>query len=333
MSAEHPDRQLEPGDTIDDFEIKKLIGQGAMGDVFLAEHLPTQRIAALKILPPSLSTDIYSMESFTQEIMITCRLHHDHIVNGFASGVSDGHHYLALRYLDGEMLEAVVERQGAIDEKDAVYVIRQLAAAMKYAWETHQVIHRDINPANVMITSEGLPVLIDLGLAQIAGKPLTAVQQGMIEGTPNYMSPEQVVTPADVDFRADIYALGATLYYLLTTKIPFGEYNEDDILDLLVKNSLRLTDPRKYTPGITNGCVLLIEHMLARRPHKRHRAWDDLLADLQLVEDGKSNRIAPIPQEHSQMKREGVASAKGRSVTLMQRTATGSIKKVKKKQR
>ena len=202
-----------------------------------------------------------------------------------ASGETDGHHFLALRYIDGEMLENVIERQGPVDEQDAAFVIRQLSEAMQYAWEHHQVIHRDINPANVIITTEGAPVLIDFGLAQIVDQPLTAVLEGLIEGTPNYMSPEQVMTPGDIDFRTDVYALGATMYYLLTGRFPFGEYDEDDVLDLLRNNSLQLTDPRKYVPEISNGCVLLIEHMLARRPFKRHNSWDALIADLQLVED------------------------------------------------
>lgn len=329
MNADHPDLDLQPGDTLGLFTIRSFIGQGAWGDVFLANHNPTGASVALKVLPPSLSSDVYAMESFEQEAGITCKLKHPHIVSGVGSGEDRGHNFLALRYIDGQLLEDVVERQGAIDERDAAYVIRQLADAVKYAWEEYGIIHRDINPANVIINSEGVPVLIDLGLAQIKEHPLSAVQQGLIEGTPNYMSPEQVITPGDIDFRTDIYALGATMYFLLTGRFPFGEYDEDDVLDLLRNNSLQLTDPRKYVPEITNGCVLLIEHMLARRPFRRHDTWDALITDLQHVEDALSNRIAPIPQEHSQLKREGFGSKRGRSITIMQRTPTGSIKKIK----
>jgi serine/threonine protein kinase len=322
-----PSNELQAGDLLRGFRIEGYLGEGAMGKVYRARRESDQLPVALKVLPPSSLEDPYAKESFLIEMEITAQLSHPQLIHSVASGAADGMYFLALKYIEGETVEAYGDRKGPLNEDESLYLIHYLAGAMQYAWETHRVIHRDINPSNIILSLEGYPVLVDLGMAQYHRQPLSATLDGLVEGTPNYMSPEQSRNNPDIDYRTDVYGLGASLYRAVTGHIPFAEFDEDEVLNRLRSDDLILTDPRRYNPSVSNACVLLIERMLAKHPIHRCTSWQQLVQDIDRVLGGKAPAQGPLPQEQSMLKREGFAKPSARRISVMKRSASGTVRR------
>lgn len=288
-----------PGATVGGFRITKLIGKGGMGEVYLARQLSLDRDIALKILPHAITTDKENVERFLKEVRVLAKLEHPNIVTAYEAGVDDGVHYLAMGYVRGETLEDCLKKRGAFAEAEALRLIAKLAAAMGYAWHKHQLIHRDIKPANVILDETGEPKLADLGLTKSLGESGGLTMSGTIMGTPSYMSPEQVDGKDNVDFHADIYALGATLYHMLTGQIPFAATT---LMESLRKQATeRLPDPRQFVPTLSEGCVRVLARMLAKDPTDRYPSWQSLSDDLQRVSTGQTPASASLAAGKSAM--------------------------------
>lgn len=286
-----PAALVGPGTTIGNFRIERRLGGGAMGEVFLAIQLSMDRRVALKVLPQSLTRDSRTVERFRREVRMSARLEHPNIVTAFEAGEDFGHHFLAMTYVEGEDLGTRLKREGALDEQTALRAGRQVADALRYAWEEHQMLHRDVKPSNIMVDDNGRARLMDLGISVClseAQASLTTV--GMIIGTPHYMSPEQI-RGEDLDWRADAYSLGATLYHLVTGGPPFRGGGSAEVI------GQHLTEPvipaRERRGSLSPGCSLLLERMMAKSREERHRSWEDLLRDCDLVLAGKRPLLAP----------------------------------------
>ncbi|MCX7590601.1 MAG: protein kinase, partial [Kiritimatiellae bacterium] len=192
---------------------------------------------------------------------------------------------MAMAYVKGETLEELVAREGPLTEKVALQIARSVASALQYCWQEHRILHRDIKPANIMLDQYGSVRVMDMGISKMIGTKSELTLDDTILGTPNYMSPEQIEDSRRVDVRADMYSLGATLYFALTGQVPFKGASIAETLHKQIEGGL--PDPRIYAPKLSEPCVSLLEVMLARSPEARHPDWHSLINDIQRVETGK----------------------------------------------
>ena len=304
-----------PGVTFGGFRIKELLGKGGMGEVYLARQLSMDRYVALKILPSEFTAREDFVKRFLNEVRMAARLEHPNIVTAYEAGEDSGIYYLATAYVDGMSLDEVLEEQGAMAEDAALGIIRKVASALAYAWSKHRVLHRDVKPSNIMLDQEGEPQLTDLGLSKSLDEVTGMTLSGMVLGTPNYMSPEQAEGKADIDFHVDMYSLGATLYHMVTGQVPFESSSVIEVLRKQVTEAL--PDPRKFNPELSEGCVSLMEVMLAKDVKKRHADWEALMADIDRTLAGKDPGQAPLqPGESLLLRAGGVHTPEHKKIVL-----------------
>jgi formylglycine-generating enzyme required for sulfatase activity/predicted Ser/Thr protein kinase len=283
---------IAEGAIIGGFQIERLLGKGGMGEVYLARQLSLNRPVALKVLTNDKRLNTGMAGRFLQEMQALARLDHPNIVTAYEAGEYKDVLYLAMAYVKGESLEDRIAHAGRIYWQEACGLVKKLANALAYAWDEHRILHRDIKPSNVLLDGRGEPKLTDLGLVKSLAlgpapdsPPMGLTLAGAVIGTPNYMSPEQADGHADLDFRSDMYSLGATLYHMITGKMPF---QGSSLMATLRKQATEnLPDPRQYAPDIPEGIVVLLEIMLAKNPNQRHANWAELQADVQRVLEGQ----------------------------------------------
>ncbi len=283
-----------PGTTIGGFYIKSLIGIGGTGTVYLAKQLSMERDVALKILSKEITENPEDLELFMNEIRVTANLEHPNIVSAYESGEDSGYYYMALTYVNGPPLDKMIQKseKGYLPEKTALKITKKIASALAYAWNEHGIIHRDIKPENILIDTYGEPKLTDLGLSNSYNK-MTDDIRDVIMGTPNYMSPEQMENISNADLRSDIYSLGATLYQMLTGKIPFDNSNMVKTLNFTADDFI--SDPRKYNRNVTLQCIKLLEKMMARHPADRYQNWEDVIAEITRILNGRTVLAKKLP--------------------------------------
>ncbi len=290
-----PAPEMAPGSIVGNFKIERVLGTGAMGEVYLATQVSMQRPVALKVLPPGLTEDREYVKRFSQEVQTLGRLNHPNIVTAYEAGEDSGHHYLAMEFVDGEDLESCLERDGMLDEAETLRIGRRVADALCYAWEDYEVLHRDVKPANIMIDRNGQVRLTDLGISKQASDDSGLTMSGYIIGTPHFMSPEQARS-RQLDCRADIYALGATMYNMLTNRTPFdGETTMNILAQLISDEPLPIRD---FNPGVSDACLALVERMMAKDKEDRYQSWEEVVEDFDRVMAGElpASAAAPEPQ-------------------------------------
>ena len=206
--------------TVGPYHIIDKLGSGGMGAVYRA-HVPDSGIeVALKLLPKQLSADPNYLMRFRREANVGMELNHPHIVRTIDFGESKGTYYIAMEVIEGGTLEHHLTVSGAIPERTALKITRDLLSALQYAHEKN-VVHRDIKPSNILFDREGKSKLTDFGLAKAEAPDPQFMNHGTTVGTPHYMAPEQARGDA-LDIRADLYALGATLYHAVTGRTPYS---------------------------------------------------------------------------------------------------------------
>ena len=219
-------------------EILASIGQGGMGAVYKARQKQLNRVVALKILPPDIGSEPAFAERFTREAQALAQLNHAGIVTLYEFGQADGLFYFLMEFVDGVNLRQLL-KNGRVSAREALAIVPQICDALQFAHD-QGIVHRDIKPENILIDRRGRVKVADFGLAKLigteyepalsgtTGKPGVLTESGKIMGTPSYMAPEQVEHPAEVDHRADIYALGVVFYQMLTGELP-GKKNRTSI--------------------------------------------------------------------------------------------------------
>lgn len=280
------------------FEIVSKLGQGAMGGVYKAKQLSLDRVVALKVLPFELAKDKAYIERFLREARAVARLSHPNIIQGIDVGSAGGDYYFVMEYVDGPTLSEYVAENGPLPEEQALDIAEQIGKGLEHAHK-HGLVHRDVKPDNVMLAGDGTPKLCDLGLAKFTGRHAdthSTHAEGWIVGTPLYISPEQARGDEHVDIRADIYSLGATLYHMLTGKPPFVEANAAVVLTKHITELIE--DPRNLREDLSEGVVLLLGKMMAKRPQDRYADPTGFLKDLKAVRRGRPppQLRASIPQ-------------------------------------
>lgn len=247
------------------YRVLDSLGQGGMGQVFKAEHTIMGRIVAIKVLPRHKSTD-EAVNSFLREIRAQAQLDHENLVRALDAGHDGNVHYLVTEYVPGTDLRRLVRQGGVLDVAMAASIVTQAARGLEHAHHKG-LIHRDVKPGNLLVTPEGRVKVSDLGLVGYFGEGVEADQRAAIVGTADYLAPEQISTPQRVSPVSDIYALGCTLYYAVTGKVPFpGGTTRDKIAAHL---NLQPIDPRRINPALPSPFVDVIADMMAKKPEKR----------------------------------------------------------------
>lgn len=251
------------------FKLLGLLGSGGMSSVYLAEHVWLQRKQAIKVLPKKRVGDASYLERFRLEALATASLTHPHIVRLYDIDQEGDVHYLVMEYVRGENLQAIVARGGPIGFVDAARYVAQAARGLQFAHDA-KMVHRDVKPANLLLEDTGTVKVLDLGLALMQGgdaASLTLLHNENVLGTADYLAPEQALNSHDVDFRADIYGLGCTLFYLLTGHPPFPEGTLAQRISKHLTQSLPdiRTDRPDCPPALAAVCVKMTHKDPAQR--------------------------------------------------------------------
>jgi serine/threonine-protein kinase len=262
------------------YRLLRKLGEGGMGEVYLAFDDRADRSVAIKILSTFLASKPELVERFQREARHALHLEHVNIVRGYEVGKDEksGKHYLVMEYVDGPSAQALLDEYGRLSVGDALHIGLDIARALEYA-QSRNIVHRDIKPENILCTRTGVVKLADLGLAKEIGQAsnLTATRQGF--GTPYYMPYEQAISAKAADGRSDVFALGATLYHLITGQVPFQAESQVEILELKEKG---IYYPASMVrTGLPEQVNHILDRMMARDPRDRYQTASDLIVDLE----------------------------------------------------
>ncbi len=305
------------GHELGGYEIKATLGHGGMGTVYLARQKSLDRLVALKVLPSAMAAHPEFLARFTREALAAAQLTHHNVVQVYDVGSEGDTHFISMEYVRGSNLGAMVRKDGRLSVDDAVGYVLQAARALKYAHE-RGIVHRDIKPDNLMLNDLGIVKVADLGLAKFSRSTTAEPSPGLTEsnvldlqtigqeagditlqavamGTPAYMAPEQARDAAHVDHRADQYALGCTLYYLITGKPPFSGTTAFEVI------TKQLNEPvppiETHVRGVPTTLKAIIEKMLAKDPDDRYPDMGAVIRDLEAYLGVESEKGAFRPRE------------------------------------
>lgn len=260
-----------------DFELKKKLGKGGMGEVYLARQISLDRMVALKTLSKELAKKGDFVARFEREARSMAKIDHPNVVKIYAVDSYKGIHFAAIEFIDGQSVQKWLDHLGRFPVADAVHVAIICAEALKHA-HAENMVHRDIKPDNILITKKGVIKVADFGLAKAMDEDVSMTQSGTGLGTPLYMAPEQARNAKHVDQRSDIYALGATLYHLLTGKLPF---TGNTALELIIaKEKGNHPSARSLRSEIPERLDLVIDKMMAKDPNHRYKSCEEVIKDL-----------------------------------------------------
>jgi serine/threonine-protein kinase len=273
------------GKQLGDYSVLRRLGRGAMAEVYLAEQQSLGRQVAVKVLKAELASDPTCVQRFRREAQAAASLIHANIVQVHEVACIDGIHFIAQEYVQGANLQQYLARNGTLDLKLALLVLRQAAAALAKAAE-QKIVHRDIKPENILVTKSGEVKVADFGLARVVQNEgaVQLTQAGMTMGTPLYMSPEQAEGKT-LDHRSDIYSLGVACYQMLAGHPPF---TGDTALAVAVQHLKKSPEPlENVRPDLPPALARIVHKMMAKSPDHRHQSARELVRELR-----------PLLQEH-----------------------------------
>lgn len=279
--------------TLGKYVIQRRLGAGGMGTVFLALDTELQRTVALKVLPRERAANPKLVQRFKSEGQSAARLEHSNIVKIYEAGEINGYLYIALEYVDGTDVDALIRKRTYLPVKRSIDIIRQVALALEHADEKG-IVHRDIKPSNLMIRKDGLVKLADMGLARAIDDTADTgiTQPGMTVGTVDYMSPEQGRDSKLADIRSDIYSLGCTWYHMLTGSPPFAEGSVTQ--KMAAHASKPPPNPRTVNQNVPEAVIAVIHRMMAKNPRDRYQTPQELLDDLKQTMLGRKSVEADV---------------------------------------
>jgi TolB-like protein/tetratricopeptide (TPR) repeat protein/tRNA A-37 threonylcarbamoyl transferase component Bud32 len=273
----------------DRYRVERVVGEGGMATVYLAEDLKHHRKVAVKVMRPELSATLGS-DRFLREVEIAAQLSHPHILPMYDSGSAAGVLYYVMPYVEGESLHARLARQGQLPVVEALRLAREVAEALAYA---HQqgIIHRDIKPANILL-SAGHALVADFGIARALGAGGEALTRtGLAIGTPQYMSPEQATGASDVDGRTDVYAVGSVLYEMIAGEAPFTGPNVQAIITRSLTEPVRPLSASRA--GLAPQVDAVVKRALAKNAADRYATAGELAEALGATWDTVRNGASP----------------------------------------
>lgn len=272
--------------TLGNYVLQDKIGSGGMGVVYKAQHRRMKRTVAIKLLSPQAVQSAHVVKRFLREAEAAAKLTHPNIVAAYDADEVQGVPFLAMEYVDGIDLSAYIKQKGPMELEQAIGIVLQIARGLEHA---HQqgIVHRDIKPANVLLDTNGVAKILDMGLARIhEGRSPTSVAEsaalthaGTIVGTIDFMSPEQAIDSRQADQSSDIYSLGATFFFLLTGR-PM--YESDNLMARLIAHreaplpsicAIRLEAPAQIDA--------IFHLMVAKKKEDRYASMSDVVKDLE----------------------------------------------------
>lgn len=294
-----------------ELEILEEVGRGGTGTVYKARQKQLDRFVALKVIAPHIAQDPTYIARFRSEATAAARLNHPHVVQIYSAGEAKGLHYLIQEFVEGESLRQRLNRHGPMDPEEALAVCVYLAEALDYAWREARLIHRDIKPDNILLSTKGVAKLSDLGLAKCVGEGTSNLTRSdLTVGTPHYMSPEQGRGEKNVDFRSDIYSLGCTLYHMLSGQRLYESAADESPMAVVVRQiSEPLPEIALVLPTCPMPVVALLNKMLAKHPGGRHQSYGELINELWQAHDavasgaGKNVALRRQPAESEPSKK------------------------------
>ena len=283
MTSPRPTHEPPPKEALHalgHYRLLRILGRGGMSEVYLGYDLNARQLVAVKVLTEELANDPLQVHRFEREAELTTQLHHANIIRGFDNGrdAATGRYYLVLEYVDGPTAQQILDRSGRLSVSDVVHIGLALAQALKHLHDRNY-IHRDIKPDNILLSPDGDTKLADLGLVKWDdgnAAPLTAVDAGF--GTSHYMPVEQTANAHFVDERSDIFALGATLYHLLTGRVPFPGDNHQEVTRM--KQRGVFTPPALLNPTVPLALEVILTQMLDANPERRYHTADEVISAL-----------------------------------------------------
>jgi len=277
-----------------EFKLLKKLGTGGMAEVYLAEQTTLRRQVAVKIMRPEFITEEQYVKRFRHEAAAAGSLNHPNIVQVYMVGEQDGINYIAQEYVQGRTLKDYVNRKGPMEIKIALHILRQVASALQVASE-NGIVHRDVKPENILLTSKGEAKVADFGLAQLTlqGERVSLTQTGITMGTPLYMSPEQI-NGQPLDARSDMYSFGIMAWHILAGRPPFtGETAMAVAVKHLNEKPPLLTD---FRPEVSPQLRDLIKRLIQKKKDDRYTDFGAVLTEIkQIIRQVTGKEDATIP--------------------------------------
>jgi eukaryotic-like serine/threonine-protein kinase len=276
-----------------DYELIEEIARGGMGVVFKARQVSLNRIVAVKMILAGQFAREADVKRFRAEAEAVANLNHPNIVTIHEVGEQNGHHYFSMPFIEGTSLAGLMESgQWALDDgRRSARLLAQVARAVQHAHE-QGILHRDLKPSNIMVDAEGTPHVTDFGLAKRVAGDSSLTLEGAVLGTPSFMAPEQAAgKTGQLTVAADIYSLGAVLYYLLTGRPPFvAESPLDTLVQVLEGESI---SPRTLNPRLSAELERICQRCLEKSPAERYASAADLAGDLERFLRGEPLAVRP----------------------------------------
>ncbi len=288
--------KFNQGDRINNYQIIRKLGEGGMGEAWLARDLVLERDVAIKFLNPLLTREPEFAERFMREARIQAKLTHSNIVSLFTFFELEEQYYMVLEYAPGITLRELIGKTGPIPEKRVLGIFHQLLEALEYA-HSKGIVHRDMKPSNIMIdeSHNDAVKVMDFGIARIMDD-IGLTRTGTKMGTISYMSPEQVRAEKNIDQRSDIYSLGVILYEMLSGVLPFdvNTGSEYEIQHTIVTEPI--PDPRKIYPYISEDTVKMLDWMTQKDKESRPKNLRDII--MPKIGDEPRSNIKGVTDEY-----------------------------------
>lgn len=257
--------------------LEDILGRGGMGIVYKARHLALDIPVAVKLLLGHMAFHSSAVERFSREARAAARLRHSNIVGVLNVGEDHGFHFIVMEYVDGQSLQAILEKRRKLPYQETVLIARQIITALQFAYE-NGIVHRDIKPGNILIDKSNTAKLSDMGLAKKIKTDTSITQSGITMGSPYYIAPEQAEDVKAADHRSDIYSLGCTLFHALSGELPYRGTSPFDIMRKHV--TAPVPDLHKIEPTVPPELAAIVGRMMAKVPSDRYQRPLDVQADL-----------------------------------------------------
>ncbi len=270
-----------------DVKLLAKVGDGGMATVWKATDNSDGRTIAVKVLNRESYGNASDMKAFKSEALIMKEIRHPGVVQAY-SYHDDGHDsYFLMEFVDGYNFGELLRRKQHVKEEDCLLICESVASALDFAWNDHGIVHCDLKPENIMINTQGIVKLTDLGISHHF-QFLDGAQEvpDHVLGTPAYISPEQVYGDVELDCRSDIYSLAATLYHLSTGRVLFPGLDNDNMMRAHCNEGSQARDPRAYRPELSEGFCQLLESMLVKNRDYRVSTWQSVYSMCRDVENG-----------------------------------------------
>lgn len=269
------------------YTFHRIIGRGGMSTVWHAWDEAHNRPVAIKVLNLEFAASGEDVRAFRVEEQVMEEINHPGIVKAYDFDCHKDQWFLVMEYIDGYNFGELLGRKGKIAERDCLLICESVAAALGIAWRDHRIVHCDLKPENIMINSDGIVKLTDLGIAHRCRK-LNSAQAvpDQVIGTPAYISPEQVYGDVELDCRSDIYSLGATLYHLATGQMLFAGLSNEESLRAHCDETKQALSPDNFEPELSIGFIRLLEAMLVKDRDNRIQGWSEVYDICAAIEEG-----------------------------------------------